>query len=78
MKWINVFEEGRQQSFLRIDEFEVKKLAKILEKPYKESLKKLAKYRDIHESGEATERQQTIMMETEEAVKFMDNIINNN
>lgn len=76
MKWIADFENGRQQTFLRLDEAEVKKLVKILEKPYKESLKKLEKYKDIQEGGEATERQQNILMETEEDVSFMEIFIN--
>ena len=76
MKWIADFENGKQQNFLRLDEAEVKKLVKILGKPYKESLKKLEKYKDIHEGGEASERQQNILMETEEDVSFMERFIN--
>ena len=76
MNWITDFENGKQQNFLRLDEDEVKKLVKILKKPFKESLKKLEKYKDIQEGGEATKRQQTILVETEEDVKFMEIIIN--
>lgn len=78
MKWITVFEDGKQSSFLRLDELEVKELAKILKKPFKEAQKKLEKYQDIHESGEATDRQETILLQTEEIVNLMDRIINNN
>lgn len=76
MKWIVDFEEGKQRHFLRLDELEVKELIKILKDPYKKALKKLGKYQDIHESGEATERQENILIETEETVRLMDQIIN--
>ncbi|MCH5235531.1 MAG: hypothetical protein J1E16_09565 [Muribaculaceae bacterium] len=76
MKWIVVFEDGKQQPFLRLDESEVKELIKILKDPYKKALRKLEKYQDIHESGEATERQENILLQTEELVRLMDNIIN--
>lgn len=78
MKWITVFEEGKQQSFLRLDEHEVRELVGILKKPYNEFVKKLEKYQDIQESGEATERQQTILIKTEETVSFINRIININ
>lgn len=76
MKWIIVFEDGKQQSFLRLDEQEVRELARILKKPYKENLRKFEKYQDIHDSGEATERQVTILMQIEEKLRLMDRIIN--
>ena len=78
MKWITVFEDGKQQSFLRLEEHEVRDLVGILKKPYNEYVKKLEKYQDIQESGEATERQQTILVRTEETVSFMNRIMNNN
>lgn len=56
---------------------EVKELARILKKPYKEAQRKLEKYMDIHESGEATDRQETILCNTEEILNFMKQIINN-
>lgn len=77
MNWISDFEDGKLQSFLRLDVNEVRELAKILKKPYKESLRKLEKYQDIHESGEATDRQENILIKTEESLRFMERIINN-
>lgn len=80
MQWIKepVPFTGYYEQMLALDKREAVLLAKILQKPLKELRKRLEQLDDIHESGEATERQENRRCETEEKVllieKFMDMI----
>lgn len=43
----------------------------------KRETKRYEKYKDIHEGGEATERQQTLLFEAEEKVQALESVIYN-
>lgn len=60
---------------LALDKREAALLARILQKPLKELRKRLARLDDIHESGEATERQENRRCETEEKVSLLEYFI---
>lgn len=80
MKWIQepIPCTGYNESMLALHEKEAAMLADVLQKPLKDLRKRLEQLDDIHESGEATERQENRRCETEEKVllieKFMDMI----
>lgn len=77
MKWIKEpvpFTEYYDQ-MLALDKREAALLARILQKPLKELRKRLERLDDIHESGEATERQENRRCETEEKVSLLEYFI---
>jgi hypothetical protein len=77
MKWIKepVPFTGYYDQMLALDKREAALLAKILQKPLKELRKRLERLDDIHESGEATERQENRRCETEEKVSLLEYFI---
>ena len=54
---------------------EAKVIAGILERSRKKLQKAYERYQDIHESGEATERQQTKLFELENILRILDQFI---
>ena len=74
MKWIKepVPFTGYYDQMLALDKREAALLARILQKPLKELRKRLERLDDIHESGEATERQENRRCETEEKVSQLE------
>lgn len=77
MKWIKepVPFTGYYDQMLALDKREAALLARILQKPLKELRKRLERLDDIHESGEATERQKNRRCETEEKVSLLEYFI---
>lgn len=74
MKWTH--DPGEPFPVLALNQNEAKLLTEILAQHARRSVRKKAeKYKDIHESGEATERQQNLMCKYEEQLDFIDNII---
>lgn len=74
MHWTN--EPGEPLPMLALSQHEVELLAEILKvKAKKDISSKYEKYKDIHESGEATERQCDLMYKYEEQLDFIDRII---
>jgi hypothetical protein len=74
MKWTN--EPGEPFQVLAFNQDEVKILVEILKgRVRKEVASKYKKYKDIHEGGEATERQCTLMFKYEEQLNLIDKII---
>lgn len=74
MKW--VFEYGEPDQMLALKPNEAKIVAGVLERSRRKLQKDYERYLDIHESGEATERQQTKLCEYEEILRIMDQFIN--
>lgn len=74
MKW--VFEYGEPDQMLALKPNEAKLIAGILERNRKKLQKDYERYLDIHESGEANERQQTKLFEYEEILGIIDQFIN--
>lgn len=78
MKWINEPIPGCSgycDQMLALHKEEAVMLARIVQKPLKENRKRLERLNDIHESGEATERQENRRCETEEKVSLLERFI---
>lgn len=73
MKWI--FEYGEPDQMLALSPREAKVIAGTLERSRKKLQKAYERYQDIHESGEATERQQTKLFELENILRILDQFI---
>lgn len=74
MKW--TYEPGEQFPVLALTQHEVGLLKDILKgKVRKDISRKYEKYKDYHESGEATERQCDLMDKYEEQLNFINRII---
>lgn len=73
MKW--TFEPGESSPVLALRQEEVKCLANILSQSQSIIRKKYDKYKDIHESGEATDRQSDLMLKYEDQLKLIDNLL---
>lgn len=74
MKW--TFEPGEPLPVLALRQEEVKCLVEILtQQAYNSVRRKHEKYKDIHESGEGTDRQIDLMMKYEVQLKLIDNLI---
>lgn len=73
MKWI--FEYGEPDQMLTLRPKEAKTVAGVLERSRKKLQKDYERYLDIHESGEATERQQTKLFELEDVLRILDQFI---
>ncbi len=70
MKWINepIPRTGYSELMFAIRPYDAEIIAKALKKPLREYQKKLEALQDMHDSGEATERQENRRYELEEAV----------
>lgn len=75
MLWTN--EPHVPYPLLALTPHEVKILTSVLEKARKKIQKDYDKYLDIHESGDATERQQTRLFDLEDALNVIDIFIKN-
>lgn len=74
MKW--TFEPGEPSPVLALRQEEVKCLIGIfVQRTRNLVLRKYEKYKDIHESGESTDRQNDLMMKYEEQLKLIDNLL---
>ena len=74
MKWINEPEEPLQM--LALSQYELNILQNILANQTRNNVKrKYEKYSDLHESGEATDRQCDLMEKYEEQLNLIDKII---
>lgn len=74
MKW--TYEPGEPLPVLAINQHEVKLLTKILKGKVRNDVsRKYEKYKDIHEGGEASERQCSLMDKYEEQLNLIDRII---
>ena len=74
MKW--TFEPGEPSPVLALRLEEVKCLVEILARQARGNVRrKYEKYKDIHESGEGTDRQCDLMLKYEEQLKLIDNLI---
>lgn len=77
MKWIKEPIPGTCYCdiMLALEKSEVKLLANILKKPLNEWRKRMDRLNDVHESGEATVRQENARMYAEEKVSLMKQIV---
>ncbi|MDO3392245.1 hypothetical protein Q3C19_17470 [Bacteroides sp. ET489] len=74
MKWTH--EPGEAFSVLALNQDEVKRLVEVLAQHARKNVRmKYEKYKDIHDSGEATDRQNDLMFKYEEQFKLIDKII---
>lgn len=74
MKW--TYEPGEPFPVLALNQNEVNILADVLSKQARgEVRRKYEKYKDIHESGEGTDRQCDLMLKYEGWMKLIDNLI---
>ena len=72
----HTFEPGESSPYMiSLRPEEAKVLAKLLVKIHQSLQKKFEKYRDILESGEATERQQSILFDTEDQLDVVERFI---
>ncbi len=60
---------------LCLNKEETKALIPLIRRALKKALVKEDKYRDIHESGEASERQETKLMKCEDEVSMLDGLL---
>lgn len=71
MKWI--YEPGEPSRMLVLSQSEVNMLRDILANQARSNInRKYEKYSDLHESGEATDRQCDLMNKYEDQLKFID------
>lgn len=74
MKWIN--EPGESLQMLAFSQSEVQMLRNILANQVRSNIsRKYEKYSDLHESGDATDRQCDLMNKYEDQLAFVDKII---
>lgn len=74
MKWTH--DPGEPFPVLALNQNEARMLTEILAQHARSNIrKKYEKYKNIHESGEATVRQQDLMFKYENQLKLIDNII---
>lgn len=73
MKWIN--EPGEPLQMLALSQSEVSMLRDILAQTRNNISRKYEKYSDLHETGEATDRQCDLMNKYEDQLAFVDRII---
>lgn len=74
MKWTH--EPGEAFPVLSLNQNEAKMLTEILAQHARRNVrKKYEKYKDIHDSGEATDRQNDLMFKYENQLNLIDNII---
>lgn len=74
MKWI--YEPGEPSQMLALSQSEVNMLRDILANQARSNInRKYEKYSDLHESGEATDRQCDLMNKYEDQLKLIDGII---
>lgn len=73
MKWIN--EPGEPLQMLALSQSEVNMLRNILAQSRGNINRKYEKYLDLHDSGEATDRQCDLMFKYEDQLKLIDTII---
>lgn len=74
MKWTH--EPGEALPVLALNQNEAKMLTEILAQHARRNVrKKYEKYKDIHDSGEATDRQNDLMFKYENQLNLIDNII---
>ncbi len=73
MKWTN--EPGEPLPVLAFTQDEVKLLVEVLRKARKDVSRKYEKYLDLHEGGEATERQCNLVEKYEGQLNFIDKVI---
>ena len=72
----HTFEPGEPCNFMvSLTPNEARKLADILQKVRKELEKKVEKYRDILDGGEATERQQNLKFDHEDKLELVEGFI---
>ena len=70
------FEPGEPYNYMfLLSPPEAKKLAGLLQKTRRELEKKIEKYRDIMDGGEATNRQQFIFFDSEEKLEVVERFI---
>ena len=70
------FEPGEPYNYMfLLSPPEAKKLAGLLQKTRRELEKKIEKYRDILDGGEATGRQQSIFFDSEEQLEVVEQFI---
>lgn len=74
MKWI--YEPGEPSQMLALSQSEVNMLRDILANQARSNInRKYEKYSDLHESGEATDRQCDLMNKYEDQLSLIDRII---
>lgn len=73
MKWINDPDSYANRPILALEPEEAKKIAMLLKKTRNEAAKRFDLYCGLHEAGEATGRQQTLMTKYGDLVDFIDN-----
>lgn len=70
------FEPGEPYNYMfLLSPQEARKLARLLQKTKRELEKKIEKYRDIMDGGEATDRQQSILFNSEEVLEVVEQFI---
>lgn len=65
----------KHANVVELSKSDCKVLLPLLQKAVKPMQKRYDHYKDIHESGEASERQQDALCETEEALTVLGNVI---
>lgn len=74
MKWTH--EPGEAFPVLALNQNEAKMLTEILAQHARRNvLKKYEKYKDIHDSGEATDRQNDLLFKYEEQLNLIENFL---
>lgn len=73
MKWINEPDSYASRPILALEPEEAETIALLLKKTRNETAKRFDHYCGLHEVGEATERQQTLMVKYGDLVDFIDN-----
>lgn len=75
MKWIKD-PDTYNSDVLAISLYEAKIIAGLLKKARRDALKRYDYYKDLHEAGEATSRQQTLMLQYESLFELLNDFIN--
>ena len=74
MKWIKD-PDTHNRDLLALTPEAAQTIANLLHKARRNALKRYEYYKDLHESGDATERQQTLMYQYESLFDLLDNFI---
>lgn len=74
MKWIKD-PDTYNREMLALTPEAAKTIANLLKKARRDTQKRYDYYKDLHEAGEATERQQTLMFQYERLFELLNNFI---
>ncbi len=76
MEWVRNCKGLEAETVLGINESEIKMLQSVLKQSVSRLRRQYGKYRDLRDSGEATDKQTTKLLECEERLELVERFLN--